>query len=68
MFDQEKNSHLMSLSILITCSPNNVWILEGEVTHESHLEVKRINHIVQVYFTHVGKVRSFENWVEDLLA
>ena len=40
MFDQEKNSHLMSLSILITCSPNNVWMLEGEVMHESHLEVK----------------------------
>ena len=38
MFDQEKNSHLMSLSILITCLPNNVWMLEGEVTHESHLE------------------------------
>ena len=57
MFDQEKNFHLMSLSILITCLPNNVRILEGEVTHESHLEVKRINHIVQVYFTHVGKVR-----------
>ena len=33
VFDQEKNSYLMSLSILITFLLDNVWILEGEVVH-----------------------------------
>ena len=37
VFDQEKNSYLLSLSILITCVLDNVWILKGEVTHESLL-------------------------------
>ena len=33
VFDQvNKNSYLMSLSILITCLLDNVWILWGEVT------------------------------------
>ena len=27
VFDKEKNSYLMSLSIFITCLPYNVWIL-----------------------------------------
>ena len=31
VFDKEKNSYLMSLSIFITCLLYNVWILSGEV-------------------------------------
>ena len=32
MRDKDNNSHLISLSILIACLLNNVWILKGEVT------------------------------------
>ena len=31
MFDQGKNSYLVSLSILMDCLLDDVWILEGEV-------------------------------------
>ena len=34
---------MISLSILITCLLDNVWILQGEVTCESLLEVKGLN-------------------------
>ena len=32
LFDNKKSSYLMSVSILITCLQDNVWILEGNVT------------------------------------
>ena len=32
MLDQDNNLYLISLSILITCLLNTVWILMGEVT------------------------------------
>ena len=48
MFDQEYNSYLMSLSILITRLLDNVWILEGEVTCSSLLGVKRLSSFVIV--------------------
>ena len=34
----------MSLSILITCLLDNVWILQREVTHYSPLKVKGLKH------------------------
>ena len=48
LFDQEKNSYLMNLSILITCLLDNVLILEGEVTCSSLLGVKRLSSFVIV--------------------
>ena len=32
MLDQDNNFQLMSLSILITCLLDNMWIVLGEVT------------------------------------
>ena len=32
MLDQDKNSYLISLSILITCLLDALWMLQGEVT------------------------------------
>ena len=32
MLDQDNNLYLISLSSLITCSLNAVWILMGEIT------------------------------------
>ena len=40
MLDQDINFYLISLSLLITCLLDNVWILLGEVTCQSLLEVK----------------------------
>ena len=40
MLDQNNNFYLISLSILITCLLDNIWILLGEVTCLSLIEVK----------------------------
>ena len=40
MLDQDIKFYLISLSLLITCLLDNVWILLGEVTCQSLLEVK----------------------------
>ena len=40
MLDQNKNFYLISLSILITCLLDNIWILLGEVPCLSLIEVK----------------------------
>ena len=40
MLDQNNNFYLISLSILITCLLDNVWILLGEVPCLSLIEVK----------------------------
>ena len=42
VLDQDNNLYLISLSILITCLLDNVWILKGEVTCQSPLEVERL--------------------------
>ena len=42
MLDQDNNSYLISLSILITFFLNNTWILEGEVTCLSLVGVKEL--------------------------
>ena len=42
MLDQDNNIYVISLSILITCLLDNVWILWGEVTCQSLLGVKRL--------------------------
>ena len=42
MFDQDNNFYLINLSILVTCLLDNVWILQGEVTCQSLLGVKRL--------------------------
>ena len=55
MFDQEKNSHLMSLSILITCSPHHI------------LKLKDQSHCPSLLHS-CGKSKDIENWVEDLPA
>ena len=39
MLDQDNNFYLISLSILITCLLDNVWILQGEVTCQSLQEI-----------------------------
>ena len=36
LLDQDKNINLISLSILITCFLDNVWIKYGEKSHVSH--------------------------------
>ena len=40
MLDQDIKFYPISLSLLITCLLDNVWILLGEVTCQSLLEVK----------------------------
>ena len=40
---EQNNFYLISLSILITCLLDNVWILLGEVTCESLLGVKGLS-------------------------
>ena len=40
MLDQDNNIYLIILSILIICLLDNLWLLKGEVTYESQLEVK----------------------------
>ena len=47
MFNQHNILYLMSLSILITCFLNNVWILWGEVTCLSVLGVKGLKEDLQ---------------------
>ena len=51
MFDQDNNFYLINLSILVTCLLDNVWILQGEVTHQSLLGVKGL--IIIVYLIHI---------------
>ena len=43
VLDQDDNFNLISLSILITCLLDNVWILWGEVTSQSLLGVKGLS-------------------------
>ena len=45
MFDQDNNFYLISLSILVTCLLDNVWILKGDVTHQSLLGVKGLRRV-----------------------
>ena len=45
MFDQDNNFYLISLSILVTCLLDNVWILKGDVTHQSLLRVKGLRRV-----------------------
>ena len=45
MFDQDNNFYLISLSILVTCLLDNVWILKGDVTHQSLLGVKGLRKV-----------------------
>ena len=40
LVSDQDNFYLISLSILISCLLDNVWILQGEVTCESLLGVK----------------------------
>ena len=47
MFDQGKNFYLISLSILIACWLNNVWILWGEVTYKSILGLEGLKTILR---------------------
>ena len=47
MFNQRNILYLMSLSILITCLLDNVWILQGEVTCLSVLGVKGLKEDLQ---------------------
>ena len=51
MFDQDNNFYLINLSILVTCLLDNVWILQGEVTHQSLLGVKGL--IIIVYLIYI---------------
>ena len=49
MLDQDNNSYLISLSILITFFLNNTWILEGEVTCLSLVGVKELKKCTVCY-------------------
>ena len=37
MLDRDNNFHLISLSILVTCLQDDVWILQGENNDQSFL-------------------------------
>ena len=50
VLDQDNNFYLISLSILITCLLDNLWILLGEVTCKSFLGVEGLNSIHNLIF------------------
>ena len=43
VLNQENNLYLISLSILVTSLQDDEWILQGEVTGQSLLEVQGLN-------------------------
>ena len=57
MLDLDNNFYLISLSILIPCWLDNVWILPREVTLQSIVEFKELI---------VYSVNSEYNWIVDV--
>ena len=62
VLDQGNNFHLISLSLLITCLLDNVWILQGEVPCQSLLGVNwlKVNKKETPYMAKKRKEQGFD--------
>ena len=55
----ENNIYLISMSILITCLLDNVWILKREVRFQSLLGVKGLKKNVRSYQVSIDKSKEY---------
>ena len=60
MLDHLHNFNLISLSVLITCLLDNVWILSGEISCLSLLGVKGVDDFESSAKITTSVIRSFD--------